>query len=183
MVKFIGKSRNKFFRIRGVLDFIFCGIIKVIKIIRKNSMEETPIQLSQEKMRMIEPETRDLRLYVVVGRKLFYDIPDEKAVLIFSYDLDGVGEKVKMLVPPNTNMKMLGCVKAKELFDLVDTNGSTVVGITPPLPEPAVQDNKEELSLEQFKARLMLALDRYCPEEEISNLKAIIGKLRVKVAI
>jgi hypothetical protein len=33
---------------------------------------------------MVEPEQRDLRLYVVINRKEFIDIQNEKAILIFS---------------------------------------------------------------------------------------------------
>ena len=124
-------------------------------------------------------QERELRLYVMITWPQGYMLPMEiplGVALIASYDLDQAIIESNKVVPQFNLLKNIGYKPVREILGVIDVGGATVVR-----PETTSPEVQAEISFEQFRQRLLLARDQFCPLEDRKTLTEIIQRLKLKV--
>ena len=124
-------------------------------------------------------QERELRLYVMITWPQGYMLPMEiplGVALIASYDLDQAIIESNKVVPQFNLLKNIGYKPVREILGVIDVGGATVVR-----PETTPSEVQAEISFEQFRQRLLLARDQFCPLEDRKTLTEIIQRLKLKV--
>lgn len=169
------------YKLKKELKKLKALLAKELAIKRKMENQNNLVLSSDQGLKRTEPVPRELRLYVVINRKQDIVIPDEKVLLIASYDLDGASDKARGLVyQPVSSIKMMGFIPFSNVLKIAEDVGCDQAG----LKDTAIEEpqDKEKLSLEQFKQRLLMSVDMFCPDEDKQTLESIIKRLHIKVA-
>jgi len=146
-----------------------------------NIANNAPIYFIKDlsKLPLIDIQERELRLYVMITWPQGYLLPMEiplGVALIASYDLDNAIVKSNEVVPQFNLLKNIGYKPVKEILGAIDVGGSTIVQ-----PELISEEKQADISFEQYRARLLLARDQFCPFEDRQVLTEIIQRLKLKV--
>jgi len=134
----------------------------------------------QVKMPLNQFENRELKAYFFIGKSENIWANREGIHTIFSYDLDQAIKKANETAPAGFFIKHIAAVPVRELFKLIDVEGSAFIKETKvdealaPLP-PVIE---KKTTREQFIYNLKLATDEFVENKEDKiKLEEIINKI------
>ena len=135
----------------------------------------SPIQ--EPKLELNRQEKQELKLYFFIARQPNIEVQNEKVIAVLAYELESALLRGKQEAKELNIIYHGQAIPIREVIEKIYIEG---VLSPPTTTEKLPEIPREKLSIEQFKAGLVLAAENLCQnEEQKKQLKELIENLKV----
>lgn len=132
-----------------------------------------------EKLELSRTEPSDLKIYFMISRPIKLELTNEKVIAILAYDIESALVKAKVIAQ---GLEVVYYGQALPVRELINKLYLDNVIVPPPAePSKTIEPEKEieKLSIQQFKAGLLMVLNDFLKvETDRKKLKEIIKKIK-----